>query len=157
MHQLSHIHLESFQIHPGGTLASLGGSKQTNQSNSLLCRNAVFMSIDLHTYWFDAIMAKAICRPSLDHVRESFLILSGFTDFVVIKIFISVNLSCIYPELALVRYLGVNSIFNPALEFSFFFFFFFCSFQVMIRERNHYVFLVTKGVFIITYFTCFPF
>ena len=43
-----YTHLESFQIYPGGTLASLGGSKYTNLSNSLLCRNVVFISIDLH-------------------------------------------------------------------------------------------------------------
>ena len=33
------------------------------------------MSIDLHIQWLDAIMAKDICIPSLEHVGESFLIL----------------------------------------------------------------------------------
>ena len=36
-----YTHLESFQIYPKGTLASLGRSKETNRSNALLCRNGV--------------------------------------------------------------------------------------------------------------------
>ena len=45
---------------------------------------------------------------------------SGFTDLFVIEIFISIKSSWRCPVLALVRYLGVNFIFDPALEMSFF-------------------------------------
>ena len=68
----------------------------------------------------------------------------------------SVNPSCRYSGLALVRYLGVDFIFDPALEFILS-----CCFQVKIKRGNHYVFFITKGMIIIITcrfnFTCFPF
>ena len=76
MHQLSHIHTWRTSKYISLRLIGFFSRIQIDyQSNSLLCRNAVFMSIDSRIQWLDAIMAKAICRPSLDHVGESFLIL----------------------------------------------------------------------------------
>ena len=80
---------------------------------------------------------------------------SSLANLFVVYTFMSVNPSCIYSGLALVRYLGVDFIFDPALEFILS-----CCFQVTIKRGNHYVFFITKGMFIITCwlnFTCFPF
>ena len=78
---------------------------------------------------------------------------SSFTHLFAIGTFIGVNPSRGNFEEALVRYLDVQFIFNPALAFLLS-----CLFQVINREENHYIFLITRCEFMLGLFnfTCLP-
>ena len=68
------------------------------------------MTNDLHFQWLDAVMAflrafgRIVSYTALIPVLKASSHKYGFTDLFVIAIFISINPSCRYPELALVRY-----------------------------------------------------
>ena len=112
----------------------------------MFCRNAVFMSNDSYIQRLDAIMAKAIWRPFFrayypHPCPENLLPQVWLYRLVCHWDFYKYKPISLISWIGLGQILGCKYIFDSS---------FFCCFQVMIRGGNHYAFLVTKCMFIIT-------